>query len=121
MKRVIRELEDVFGMANLVPRRTGLSCYIWSDGTGEARNVPHSVPRVKLKKDNYKVSVSIEPVPRILAGPSNIPHNVMTSFKEAMEYVGRNYDLFLKHYNNGDDLYDDDCLTNDLRSRGDFK
>lgn len=121
MKLVIRELENVFGMSNLVPKRTGLSCEIWSDGTGESRNVPHSVPRVKLKKDNYKISISIEPDPKILASPQKIPHNVMKSFKEAMKYVGRNYDLFLKHYNNENGSYDDTDLTDDLRSRGEFK
>lgn len=52
MKRFIQT--DVFGMSNLVPKRTGLSCEIWSDGTVESRNVPHSVPRVKLKKITTK-------------------------------------------------------------------
>lgn len=120
MKRLVKENERVFGMTNLVPRRTGLSCYIWADGTGESRNVPHSIPRVELKKDNYRISVSIEPNPIALAAPSDIPHNVMESFKEAMKYVGRNWDLFLKHYNSENDSYDDTDLTDDLRSRGEF-
>lgn len=120
MKRLVFGSE-VFGMSNLVPKRTGLSCEIWSDGTEESRKVPYSVPRVKLRKDSYKISVSIEPKPRILVKPSNIPHSVMKAFKEAMECVGRNYDLFLKHYNNENGSYDDTDLTEDLRARGDFK
>lgn len=121
MKWLVRNDESVFGMSNLVPKRTGLSCEIWSDGTGESRNVPHSVPRLKLKKDEYQISVSIEPMPRILVSPQNIPHSVMKSFKEGMRYVGRNCDLFLKHYNNENGSYDDTDLTDDLRSRGEFK
>jgi hypothetical protein len=45
----------------------------------------------------------------------------MKNIQEAMKYVGRNYDLFLKHWNDTDYSYDEDDLKNDLRKRGEYK
>ena len=122
MKRVIVG-SSVFGMANLVPEETGLSCDIWSDHKGIQRTVSHfNTPRVKITKGSYEIAVSIEPNPRILASSKNIPTNVMKKMKEAMKYVGRNYDLFLRHYSDDDkNEFTDLKLFRELAKRGEFK
>ena len=96
MKRYVKE--DVFGMAN------------------------HNVPRrVKIGTYDEFVSVSIEKKPRILTQDANIKHSVMKGIKEAIQYVSRNYDLFLKHYNDTSDDFDDEELFTSLRKRNQFK
>lgn len=121
MKRVILSAESVFGMANLTPKRSGLSAHIWSDHSGVIRNKPDCLPRVKIGKDSAEVSVTIEEHPQILARSMNIKKSEMISIEEAIEYVGRNFDIFLDHYNDTDDSFDDEDLFAALRSRGEYK
>lgn len=45
----------------------------------------------------------------------------MLDIKEAIKYIGRNYDLFLKNFNDADDSFDDDDLKTELSKRGDYK
>lgn len=116
MVRIIEENEIITEMANLTARRTGLpTVTIWSEQKGELRNKPDNDKRVKITGPGYEVSVSIEEEPRILAKTKNI------KIKEAMKYIGRNHDLFLKHYQSSEDEYDDDDLKDDLRKRGEYK
>ena len=121
MKRLVRTSEHVFGMANLVPEETGLPCDIWSDHKGVQRNVPHSDPRLKISADGIEISVFIGPNPRILAKPSHIPFKVKKKLKKGIEYVKRNYDLFLRHYNDVNNEFTDIKLMKALADRGDFK
>lgn len=120
---IINELNNsLFEMANLSSKRTGLSVSIWSDGDGIHRQVKHNIPRVKIgKRGLFSISVSIEEHPRILAKSRNISQSDLQSASEAINYIGRNYDLFLKHYNSTDEEYDDDDLKEDLRKRGEYK
>lgn len=108
-------------MSNISPKRTGLSCNIWVDDTGSSRNVPHSVPRVKITEGDYQISVSISDNPKVLAKSTHIPHSVMKHMRDAMSYVSRNYDIFLRYYKDGGETYDTQDMFDDLRSRGEFK
>lgn len=45
----------------------------------------------------------------------------MDAINEAKDYVGRNYDLFLKHYYDVDDVFDDEDLFQALRDRGEYE
>lgn len=45
----------------------------------------------------------------------------MKKIKEAIKYVGRNYDLFLKHYNDKTNTFRDIDLFMALADRGDYK
>ena len=125
MKRLILKdtLNDVFGMANLIPRRTGLHANIWSEHSGILYNVSHkNTPRVKIKSGEYQVSVSIEEIPQIIV--ENISHPKKSDeicVKEAIDYIGRNYDVFLKHYLDKTDDFDDEDLFDSLRQRGEYK
>ena len=113
--------DDIFGMANLNPKKTGLSVIIWSDHAGITANRPHNDPRVKIGNANGQVSVSIEPQPKILAKSKNLKKSDMVAIQEGINYVGRNYDLFLKHFMDTDFSFDDEDLFNALRKRGEYK
>ena len=123
MKYVTFSNEAVFGMANLNPKRTGLSVVIWSDHAGIERNKRDNDARVKIGFPNNgpSVSVSIEEHPKILAKSKNIKNSEMNKIEEGIEYVGRNHDLFLKHYNDTSFDFDDEDLYNELRKRGEYK
>lgn len=121
MKRLVRDFDYVFSMSNISPKRTGLSCNIWVDDTGSYRNVPHSVPRVKITEGDYQISVSISDNPKVLAKSTHIPHSVMKHMRDAMSYVSRNYDILLRYYKDGGETYDTQDMFDDLRSRGEFK
>jgi len=124
MKRMIRSSEDVFGMANLNPIKSGLKAHIWSDNQGVTRNKPDHLPIVKISEGDDCISVSIESDASVLA-PKNwtkkFTKSVVSDFEEAIKYVERNFDLFLKHYNDIDGSFDDESLFAELRSRGEYK
>ena len=122
MKRYIRSQEDVFAMSNLNPKKTNLPVVIWTDHSGIDRTVSHrESPRIKISKDQYSISVSIEENPQILAKSGRIPKTVMNDLQLGIDYVARNYDLFLKHYLDTDFSFDDDDLKEGLRKRNDYK
>ena len=125
MKRLIirDKLTDVFGMANLIPRRTGLQANIWSEHSGILYNVSHkNNPQVKIKSGEYQVSVTIEESPQIIVKNTSHPKKSdEIHVKEAIDYIGRNYDVFLKHYLDETDDFDDEDLFNSLRERGEYK
>lgn len=123
MKKYVAHPEYIMAMANVNKRRTGLKVNIWSDGQGITRNKPDNIPRVKIVTDSGSVSVSIEACPKVLA-----PKNWQAQFKkseilnieEGIEYVSRNWDVFLKHYMDVDLSFDDSDLFDSLRRRGEY-
>lgn len=122
MKRYIKNNEAILGMANLNPKRTNLPVVIWADHNGVDRTVSHrESPRIKITKDKHSISVSIEEEPKLLAQSGNIPTNVMQDLQEGIDYVKRNWDIFLKHYLDTDFSFDDDDLKDELRKRGEYK
>ena len=121
MIRIINESEILIEMATLAGRRTGLKADIWSDQNGVKRNKKDKKNRIKITYNNAEVSISIEENPEILAQTKGIKRSEWKAIKDAMKYVGRNYDLFLNHYNSTPAEYDDDDLKNDLRERGEYK
>jgi len=122
MKKYVNIKENVFAMSNLNPKKANLPVIIWSDHSGVDRAVSHrNSPRVKISKDEYSVSISIESQPVIQAQSENIPKSVMQDLQKGIDYVARNYDLFLKHYLDTDFSFDDDDLRDALRARGEYK
>ncbi len=122
MKRYIKSSDAILGMANLSPKRTNLPVVIWADHNGVDRTVSHrESPRIKITKDNHSISISIEEEPKILAQSGNIPANAMQDLQEGIDYVKRNWDIFLKHYLDTDFSFDDDDLKDELRKRGEYK
>ena len=109
-------------MANLVPKKTGLSCDIWSEHKGISRRAPRSnTPRIKISINGESVSVTIEPDPQLLTSLDKFKQSDIKKIKEAIEYVGRNSDIFLKHFSDNDDSFDDEDLFNALRQRNEYK
>lgn len=123
MNRVIKEsFENIFGMSDLNPKRTGLPIKIWADHGGINRKVSHSnTPRVKIGTNDFWEVYTIEETPKLKKSSGNIKKSDKDKIKAGVDYVGRNYDLFLKHYMDIDDSFDDDDLKEELRSRGDYK
>lgn len=114
--------ENVYGMANLVPKKTGLSCDLWSEHKGASRKLSHcNTPRIKISLDGQSVSVTIEPNPKTLTSLDKFKQSGIKKIKEAIEYVGRNSDIFLKHFSDKDDSFDDEDLFNALRQRNEYK
>lgn len=121
MKKWIHS-DYILGMANLNPKRTNLPVIIWADHNGVDRTVSHrESPRVKISKGDISISVSIEEDPQILAKSGNIPKSDMRDLKQGIDYVARNWDIFLKHYQDTDFSFDDDDLKDELRNRGDYR
>lgn len=113
--------EPLFEMANLSPKRTGLSVIIWSEQQGFTRNKPDSTPRFKIQGKNYELSYSLEEKPQLLAKSGKIKQSDKKDIKEALQYVSKNLDLFLKHFNSTPYEFDDDDLKEELRKRGEYK
>lgn len=122
MKLLMLHDNDVFGMANIVSKRSGLSVDIWSDHKGYMRNISHrGTPRAKITLGDIVVSISIEECPRILAKSRNMKKSEEKAIRSTINCVGRNYDIFLNHYMDPDDSFDDEDLFNALRERGEYR
>lgn len=119
--RLITENEILMEMANIDTKGTHLQADIWSDHGGIKRNKKDKQPRVKISTSDAQVSVSIERKPKILAQTKNIKQSDINKIKDAIKYVGRNYDLFLKHYNDITNDFRDIDLFKALAERGDYK
>lgn len=122
LSRDIKEnLDTLLEMSNLAPKHTGLSVQIWSENSGVNRGKKDREPRVKLESPDASMAISIEENPRELAVSKDIKQSDKKKFEEAKKYVGRNYDLFLKHYNSSVFEYDFEDLVEDLKSRNEWK
>lgn len=122
MKLLMLHDNDVFGMANINPNRSGIPVIIWSDHSGCIRKVSHrGTPRIKIGTQNYSVSVTIEENPVIKAKSGKIKKSELDKIQQGIDYVSRNYDLFLKHYYDTDFSFDDEDLFNALRERGEYR
>ena len=122
MKLTVAKKEDIWAMSNLNPKRTNLPVIIWADHSGVDRAVLHrNSPRIKISKDAVSISISIEEYPRILTQSGAISKTDMRDLQQGIEYVARNWDIFLKHYQDTDFSFDDDDLKSELRARGDYR
>lgn len=122
MKLTVTKKEDIWAMSNLNPKRTNLPVIIWADHSGVDRAVSHrNSPRIKISKDAVSISISIEEHPRIIAQSGAISKTDMRDLQQGIEYVARNWDIFLKHYQDTDFSFDDDDLKAELRARGDYR
>lgn len=119
--RLIVENEILIEMANIDSRSSGLQVDIWSDHNGKNRNKRDKKPRVKIGSNDFEISVSIEEHPEILASSDNIKQSDKRKIKKAIEYISRNYDLFLKHYNDDKNEFRDIDLFKALSERGDYR
>ena len=124
MFRCIKSNANIFGMANLNPAKSGLSVIIWSDHAGVLRNKKDRAPRLKIGTNDESVPVSISDSPTVLVPKSwdkRFKKSTVAGIKEGIEYVARNYDIFLKHYNDTNFEFDDEDLYDALRERGEYK
>lgn len=111
---------NLIEMANLSPKRTGLKVVIWSEQNGDKRNKPDGEPRFKIMGKDYEISYSLEENPRELARSGKIKQSDRKDIQDAIEYVVRNLDLFIKHFTTSAFEFDDDDLKEKLRKRGDY-
>jgi len=124
MKIIKLSKNDIFGMSNLNPQKSGLgNIIIWSDHGGISRSVSHrNNPRIKLSIGDMSISVSISPEPQVLAKSRGVnSKKKLAEFDEGLKYIARNYDIFLKHYNDTTFEFDDEDMFDALRARGEYK
>lgn len=110
---MIMQEEPLYEMANIKRQRSGLSAEIWVDSGSTSRSVPHDEARVNLHKPDYNIEISIEAEPKILAKPEGLSiSRAKREFKDAIDYVGKYFEIFKRHY---DGIYDDADLFDELR------
>lgn len=120
MKELFKE-EYLIEMANLSPKKTGLNVVIWSEQQGFKRNKSDKLPRFKIQGKDYEVSYTLEQNPKLLAQSGKIKQSDKNDIKQALNYVVKNIDLFLKHYNSTPYEFNDDDLKDALKERGYYK
>lgn len=115
--------DSIYGMTNLNPNKSNLPAIIWVDHAGVQRKVSHKdTPRAKITVDDLAVSVSLEPDPKIVEPrEASIRKSDLRKIGKALEYIGRNYDLLLRHYNDVNFSFDDEDLKEALRNRGEYR
>lgn len=90
----IHESEELYEMANAIPRDTKLPFTIWLDSVGVSRKNTHYLPRLKVEVDGDRIPVSISKDPQILVDKT-IPH-----FHEIRSFIIRHYEDLMEHWNN---------------------
>lgn len=103
----------------ILGKYTGLKVDIWSIWCGD--DEPTIIIGNIDKNNNYLIIATISPIPHILDQTTNITEKQMKDIKEGITYVARNYDLFLKHYQDPTGQFSDDELLEELAKRGDYK
>lgn len=119
------ELLDTFfdWTATLSNKRTGLKVDIWSKWN--VAEITKEAPNIIIGRaeywNRYIIVVTISSNPKIIAKTPNITEEQKQELEEGIKYVARNYDLFLKHYNNDGNYFDDEDLINALKEKGEYK
>lgn len=116
-------MNNIFGMANLNPQKSGLgNVVIWSDHGGIQRKLKHNIPRIKLSAGDMSIVVSISDSPIVLSKSKSVSsRKKLSEFDDAIAYVARNNDIFMKHYTDVDFSFDDEDLYEALRQRGEYR
>lgn len=123
-----KELLDTFfdWTATLSNKRTGLQVDIWSKWN--VSEITKEAPNIIIGRaeywNRYIIVVTISPNPKIIAKTPNITEEQKQELEEGIKYVAKNYDLFLKHYNNDGNNeagFDDEDLINALKEKGEYK
>lgn len=120
-----KELLDTFfdWTATLSNKRTGLQVDIWSKWN--VSEITKEAPNIIIGRaeywNRYIIVVTISPNPKIIAKTPNITEEQRQELEKGIKYVARNYDLFLKHYNNDGNYFDDEDLINALKEKGEYK
>lgn len=103
-KEFIDELNNLdedmlFEMANMTPQETGLPYKIWFDSGPSARNVPHSIPRVKIQYEGSWIPITISDSPEI---PTSVLKNSrikdVPKIQEVKDFIIKYKDILLKHW-----------------------
>lgn len=108
--------------ATVSAKRTGLNIDIWSkwSASEKSKEQPHIIIGKAEYWNRYIIVVTLSPTPTIIAQTPNITDEQMQDLKAGIEYVARNYDVFLKHYNNAGSGFDDDDLIDALKEKGEY-
>lgn len=123
-----KKLLDTFfdWTAMLSIKRTGLKVNIWSKWN--VAEITKEKPNIIIGRaeywNRYIIVVTISPTPQIIAQTPNITDEQKQDLEEGIKYVARNYELFLKHYNNNGDNgaeFDDVDLIEALKEKGEYK
>lgn len=102
----------------LIGKYTGLKVDIFSKWCGD--NEPTIIIGNIDKDNNYVIIVTISSTPYILDQTPNITREQMKDIQDGIDYVAKNYDLFLKHYTDPTGQFSDDELIDALAKRGDY-
>ena len=108
---------NLIGAAHLTSIRSGLSVELWSHHGG----VEQTIPIIQIMSIDLCVYVSISENPKILMYTREMSDLEQKDIDDAVDYIRRNYDLFLKHYTDTDFNFDDEDLFNALRERGEYR
>lgn len=102
----------------ILGKYTSLKVDIWSKWCGD--DEPIILIGNIDKNNNYLIIATISPTPYILNQTPNITNEQMKDIQDGIDYVAKNYDLFLKHYTDPTGQFSDDELIDALAKRGDY-
>ena len=94
MKRLITSTTaSIFGMAKIDKDDFNLPYDIWLDPAGSSRRVAHKSPRLKVDVNHQQIPFSISDAPQPLV------HRKILDESKICEFIVKNKDNLLKHWN----------------------
>lgn len=98
-----------FFVTALPPNKTGLKVTIFPEKNEFGINIKDFLPKIRVqnKVDNYTdtFSISLENNPRVVIGENKLNKE---DYKKVCNFVRKNLDLLLKHFENNNEFYDDE-------------
>lgn len=92
---------------------------IWAYHGGTSRTIKYAdEPHVTLNDGAGQLCLTLADKPEAFGKSGCI---FMPDFKTAIEFVSRNHDILLQHYNDVDDTFTDIDLFTTLKKRGEYR
>lgn len=89
---------EMYEMANILARDTGLPYNMWVDSAGKRRKTKHNVPRIKVEFSSGNQCGVLLTTPLSLDKKVKFPKGV--SLREVFKFIDDHRDAFLIHFDN---------------------
>ncbi len=100
------QAEDLFGMANISPRRTGLPFIVWIAQRGASHDIRVKVSKGQTRQNSKLVSVAIKPDVQVVGSGTLSTDDVA----RLQKWIELNRDVIVKYWD-GDIEYAEDAIA----------
>ena len=106
--------KEFLDACNITSQITGLKVNIWSIHNGNKEHLYYK-PKIKIGQEKSYLIVVLEESPIIIYQTLDMTEVELETCKEGLRYVVDNIDIFIKHYQDQKNKFNDNDLINELK------